>query len=484
MARVPGEMPGLEDDLTLSGSVRSSSLTTSTFVAVPRLLMVVARESGKAVSRTLELEGERFRIGSHPSNELVLEDRQVSRFHCVLTLQRGAWILTDTGSLNGTSLCGVRVRDATLPSTESEIVLGDSVLRIKPLNPEKTRRIPDLDRFGELRGSGLAMREVFSVLDRVAPSDVTVLVQGESGTGKELVAHEIVRRSARANGPLITIDCGSISPSLIESELFGHARGAFTGADRTRIGAFEAADRGTIFLDEIGEMPLDMQPKLLRALEAREIRRAGENETRKVDVRVVAATNRNLEREVNRGGFREDLYFRLSVFSVRLPPLRERVYDIPELVTAFLERMGASEYARLFTPQVYRELARHEWPGNVRELRNYVERALVMKDAGSSPIVNGAELAEGSGLNGRAEPAPLDASLNGPFKEAKEQLIAQFERAYLERLMNATSGNVSLAARTAQLDRMYLHRLLQRHGIARNASADDSSDVRVGGRKP
>lgn len=467
-----GEMPGFDDDFTLLGAGKSQR--TSTVVAVPRLLVVVRREGGRPSGRTLEVEGERIRVGSHPSNELVLEDRQVSRFHCVLTLVRGAWALTDNGSLNGTVLCGVPVRDATLPAVVSEIALGDSILRVSPLSPEKVRRIPDVDHFGDVRGSGLAMREVFSELERVARSDATVLVHGESGTGKELVAHEIVRRSARAEGPIVTVDCSSISPSLIESELFGHVRGAFTGADRTRLGAFEAAHRGTIFLDEIGEMPLDMQPKLLRALENREIRRAGENETRKVDVRVVAATNRDLEREVNRGRFREDLYFRLSVFAVRLPPLRERLQDIPDLVAAFLERMGATSQAGLFTPEVYLELSRHDWPGNVRELRNYVERALIMNDARGPAAGSAPEPPRGAPPSAKANDRSLsEPSLDGPFKQLKEQLVSRFERAYLERLMTVAEGNVSRAARTAQLDRMYLHRLLQRHAIARDSALEE-----------
>jgi DNA-binding NtrC family response regulator len=461
MTKVPGEPPATEDEnWTLTGA---KGMAPGTMVAVPRLLVTVLREGGKATNRSLELEGERIRVGSHQTNELLLTDRLVSRFHCVLTLDRGAWTVTDTESLNGTLLSGVRVRDAILPMGECELVLGDSVVRVTQLSPEKVFRVPELSRFGELRGRTLAMRQVFSVLERVAASDVTVLVQGESGTGKELVANELVRRSPRAKGPFLTLDCGSISPNLIESELFGHVKGAFTGADRTRIGAFEGASGGTIFLDEIGEMPLEMQPKLLRALENREIRRAGENESRKVDVRVIAATNRNLEREVNRGRFREDLYFRLSVFTVRLPPLRERSEDIPDLVHAFLDRMGALENERLFTPQVYAELGRHDWPGNVRELRNYIERAVVLQDAVE------ASRSSVSTEDSQVTAGP-DVTIDSPFKTAKERLITDFERRYLEQLMAWAGGNVSRASRKAKLDRMYLHRLLHRYEIKRDTS--------------
>jgi DNA-binding NtrC family response regulator len=459
------DLPSGEES-TLSGTAQAL-LTGGTMVAVPRLLMTVLREGGKVGHRLLELEGERIRVGAHRSNEVLLNDRLVSRFHCVLTLEHGTWTLADTDSLNGTYLSGVRIRGAYLPPGDCELTLGDSVVRVTQLSPEKAFRVPEVSSFGELRGHTLAMRQVFSVLERVAASEVTALIQGESGTGKELVATEIVRRGARAGRPFLTIDCGSISPNLIESELFGHARGAFTGADRTRIGAFEAASGGTIFLDEIGEMPLDMQPKLLRALENREIRRAGENEVRKVDVRVVAATNRNLEREVNRGRFREDLYFRLSVFTVRLPPLRERTEDIPELVRAFLERMGALDGERLFTPQIFAELARHDWPGNVRELRNYIERALVLQDA--SEASRGSRESLDQGAPAAENPG---SAIDAPFKAAKERLITQFERGYLEQLMAWAGGNVSRASRKAKLDRMYLHRLLQRYEIKRDSSED------------
>jgi DNA-binding NtrC family response regulator len=463
MPKSPVEPPLTEEEnWTLTGQ---KAIAATTVVAVPRLLITVLREAGKAGDRSLELEGERIRVGSHRSNELLINDRLVSRFHCVLTLDRGSWTVTDTDSLNGTMLSGVRIRDAILPPGDCELSLGDSVVRVTQLSPEKVTRVPELSRFGELRGRTLAMRQVFSVLERVGPSEVTVLVQGESGTGKELVANELVRRSPRAKRPFLTLDCGSISPNLVESELFGHVKGAFTGADRPRVGAFEGANGGTIFLDEIGEMPLEMQPKLLRALENREIRRAGENEARKVDVRVIAATNRNLEREVNRGRFREDLYFRLSVFTVRLPPLRERTDDIPDLVRAFLDRMGSAENERLFTPQVYAELARHDWPGNVRELRNYIERAIVLQDATEAPRASAV-------TDDSVASAPPSVSIDAPFKTAKERLIAEFERRYLEQLMAWAGGNVSRASRKAKLDRMYLHRLLHRYEIKRDSSSD------------
>jgi transcriptional regulator with GAF, ATPase, and Fis domain len=323
----------------------------------------------------------------------------------------------------------------------------------------------------------LPMRRLFELIQRVARSASDVLVEGESGTGKELIATEIVRLSGRAAKPLVIVDCGAVSPQLMESELFGHARGSFTGATRDREGAFESADGGTVFLDEIGELPLDMQPKLLRALAQREVRRVGENRVRKVDVRVIAATNRQLEREVNSGRFREDLYYRLSVLTVRVPPLRERIADIPLLVEHFLSERDASDKASLFTPEVYEEMHRYDWPGNVRELRNYVERRVVLEHhvgalgastrlAEGEPHADAARTPAAGDARSSETPAPpraIDVKL--PFKEAKDQVIADFERAYLAELLRWAGGNVSKAARKAQVDRMHLHRLFQRYGL-------------------
>lgn len=309
------------------------------------------------------------------------------------------------------------------------------------------------------------MRRLFALVERVAASDSNVLIEGESGTGKELVASEIVRAGSRAKKPFVIVDCSAISPNLIESELFGHTRGAFTGADRDRVGAFEAAQGGTVFLDEIGEMPLEMQPKLLRALEAREIRRIGEASTRKVDVRVIAATNRRLEREVNQGRFREDLYFRLSVVTLRVPPLRERIEDLPLLVRNFLEVLGANESAHLFTKDVLDDLARHEWPGNVRELRNFVERTVVLQTTtptySDAPFGNRSPSQPPRGEN--AAPPAVDLAVS--FREAKERTIAEFERRYIGSLLDWSDGNISRAARKAQMDRMNLYRLIQRYGL-------------------
>ena len=444
---------------------------SGTVVAVPRLRIFIEREGGKTVEQQLDLEGNRIRIGSHSSNEVVLTDRLVSRFHCTLSLDPGGWCITDTGSLNGTFVSNVRVREAILPTMDCEIRLGDSKLRVTALSAKTVETVRDEMQFGELYGRSLVMRQLFGMLERVAVSDTTILVEGESGTGKELVAREIVRRGPRSHKPFQIVDCSAIAPNLIESELFGHVRGAFTGADRARAGAFEGAQGGTVFLDEIGEMPLEMQPKLLRALEAREIRRVGENEARKIDVRVIAATNRNLEREVNQGRFREDLYFRLSVIGLRLPPLRERLEDLPILINAFLESMDAAHAGPLFTPELLQRLATHGWPGNVRELRNYVERVVVLEDPNFASVPSQRRLATAP-QNGEPQSGTA-INIEEPFKVAKERLVTDFERAYLERLMAWADGNVSRAARKAKIDRMYLHRLLSRFLMTRNGELEE-----------
>jgi DNA-binding NtrC family response regulator len=439
-------------------------------VAVPRLTITIEREGGLAAQRNVVHDGDVCKIGSHASNDIVLRDPMVSRFHCRLVREDGMWRLRDSGSMNGTKLDGVRVRDADLEAG-GVLGIGESIVRVRGGTPQKEDLVPMLPSFGALVGTSLPMRRLFALLDKIAQSDINVLIEGESGTGKELVATEIMQRSVRADKPFVVVDCGAISPNLVESELFGHVRGAFTGADRDRMGAFEAADGGTVFLDEIGELPLELQPKLLRALEAREIRRVGETRARRVNVRVISATNRDLEREVNRGRFREDLYFRLAVVSVRVPALRERPDDLLILIRTFLQQLGMTHEERLFPPAVLAEMGKHDWPGNVRELRNYVERSVVLESA--SP-----NLARGSGHHPAvAAVAPSGLDLSVPFRIAKDAVIDSFERNYLSQLLEAAGGNMSKASRMAGMDRMYLHRLVQKHNLRGNRDSIKPSPI-------
>ena len=459
--------PGAQGDGAKAGRFSATEpKLAGDVVSVPRLELSVEREAGRPVQRQVILDGDFFRVGSHPGNNLVLDDKLVSRFHCSISRDGKGWRITDTGSLNGTRLGGIRVRDADLAFPECRIELGESLVCVRELRSASATDVAPALSFGELYGTALPMRRLYELLKRASRSDADVLIEGESGTGKELIATEIVRRSGRADKPLVIVDCGAISPNLIESELFGHVRGAFTGATRDRMGAFESADGGTVFLDEIGELPLDMQPKLLRALAAREVRRIGDGKVRKIDVRVVAATNRRLEREVNAGRFREDLYYRLSVLTVRVPPLRERLDDLPLLINAFLTSLDAMEKSHLFTDEVLGEMSRYDWPGNVRELRNYVERKVILEGEGTLGYGHNASPSRPPA----GEPEAPKVDLDLPFKDAKERVIEGFERAYLTALFTWADGNVSRAARKANLDRMYLHRLLQRHGLRKSGT--------------
>jgi DNA-binding NtrC family response regulator len=431
-------------------------------VETPRLIIQVEREGGRSASRTIHHDGETCRIGSAATNDVVLADPTTSRFHCSIQREKGRWRVVDSASTNGTRLDGVRILAAELEG-QAALAIGDCLLRVREDRPERAS-VPRVSGFGSLIGASAVMQRLFTTLDRVASADIDVLINGESGTGKELVATEIVQRSARAQAPLVVVDCGSISPTLVESQLFGHVRGAFTGADRDHEGAFEAADGGTVFLDEIGELPLELQPKLLRVLEQREVRRVGSSKVRRVDVRVIAATHRELEREVNRGRFRDDLFYRLAKVTVRVPPLRDRIEDIAELVTSFLVAFGRRDGGRLFSPEVLAEMQRHDWPGNVRELRNYVERSVVLDDT-SPPSFTGIQ----SGTMPVA--SVVDRTL--PFRLAKERAIEQFERAYIGPILEECGFNMSKAARTARMDRMYLHQLAQKYGFRAAKSRDD-----------
>ena len=418
---------------------------------VPRLEVVVIE--GPDAGREVASRADRIVIGKHESADLALSDETVSRFHAELVVVDGAIVLRDLGSRNGTTVDGVRVREA-FPGHGAVIGLGQSKLRLVATDRQNRVPLSDHDRFGVMVGGSSAMRRVFAILERAAGSDANVLLIGETGTGKEAASESLHRESARRDGPLIVVDCGAIPGALLESELFGHERGAFTGAVASRQGAFEAADGGTILLDEIGELPLDLQPKLLRVLERREVKPVGTSQYRKVDVRVVSATNIDLEAAVNQRRFRADLYYRLAVIQLRLPPLRERRDDLPLLVRQLLQQLGLAERPeaeRVLSDELAQEMARHEWPGNVRELRNYIERVVALDE----PV---ALAAGAAGAAGRAD-------VDRPFKDARDALVRDFERRYAQDLLERHAGNVSAAARAAGLDRLAFYRLLWRHGL-------------------
>lgn len=405
-------------------------------------------EPGANEPRVLRVEDELV-IGSAPGLAVRLEDPRASRMHAQIELRDdGAWI-TDLSSLNGTWVESVRVERARLHHG-AWIHIGGSRIRVDyEAHPTPVKLWP-VDSFGPLLGRSVAMRQVFHQLDRAARSDATTLILGETGTGKDLAARAIHEASDRARAPMSVIDCGALSPQLLESELFGHVRGAFTGAIGDRPGAIEAADGGTVFLDEIGELLLELQPKLLRVLESRTVRRVGENEPRPVDVRFVAATHRDLRSMVNEGSFREDLYFRLAVLSVRLPPLRKRSDDLPMLVERLLPEGSDVEV----DDRLLSELRTRAWRGNIRELRNHVERLALF----------GRELPPGL-LTTAAEAALPDPPLDRPFHEVRAEWVDHLELRYLRGILERSDGNIAEAARSAGLNRSYLYRLLKKHSL-------------------
>ncbi len=405
---------------------------------------------------TLRPVGGRLTIGKAPDNDLVLSDDTVSRHHCELVRSPDGLHVRDLGSTNGTRIDGTRVREATLPPGgvlkigEVEVAFRPSTHRVEVLPSER-------HEFGKALGQSLAMRTIFGVLERIAPTEATVLLEGETGTGKDLLARAVWQASPRANKPFIVVDCGAVTYSLLESELFGHERGAFTGAVAARQGAFELADGGTVFLDEIGELPLDVQPKLLRVLETREFRRVGGNRTLPTNVRILAATKRDLRREVQAGKFREDLYFRLAVVPVTVPPLRERREDIPALVHHMLRAAGGRQRV---SPETLASLEAHDWPGNIRELRNVLDRAAYMAQAAGSDEISFVTLP-----SGERAPATLQFDAERSYRDTRAKHDAEFERAYVRWLLGRHQGNVSAAAREAKMDRKHLHDLARKHGL-------------------
>ncbi len=424
------------------------------------LLVLTGKARGQRVS-----VGDKLRIGKAPDNDLVLSDDTVSRHHCELERGDGGLVVRDLDSTNYTRVGRTKVREATLgPGATLTVGDVDLVLRTEP---NRTHILPsESDQFGDALGPSLAMRTLFGLLEHIAPTDAPVLLEGETGTGKDVLARSIHQTSPRTKEPFIVVDCGALSYNLLESELFGHERGAFTGAVAQRQGAFESAGMGTVFLDEVGELPLDVQPKLLRVLETGEFRRVGGNKLMRAHARVVAATKRNLKEEVERGKFREDLYFRLAVVPITVPPLRQRREEIPALIEYFLQLAKERDPAAadvIISPDTIAGLSAHDWPGNVRELRNVLDRALYIATASGARELRLVDLPVGASLTRTGVTGPFEPTKT--YREVKADFEAEFERAYVHWLLSRHSGNVSAAAREAKMDRKYLSDLAKRHGL-------------------
>ncbi len=439
--------------------------------------LIVLNTSSKG--KKLDLNQPVTHIGKKESNDLLLDEKTVSRNHVEIHQQENSYLLKDLESTNGTYINDIRVKEAYLSpgdiirvgTVRVEFIAFDEKIQIEPSIKQE---------FGPLLGRSRRMRQIFSILEKISPTNATVLIEGETGTGKDVVARAIHQASPRKNKPFVVFDCSAVAPNLIESELFGHMKGSFTGAVATRKGAFEEANGGTIFLDEIGEMTLDLQPKLLRALEQREIKKVGANDSAPIDVRVVCATNKNLKKEVSENRFREDLYYRLSVVKINLPPMRERPDDIPFLIEKLL---ASSKFNQMPDGQLkvtrveddaLKMLGRYQWPGNVREMVNILERLVPMVEGNT---ITGQQVSYIFEEMEREEEATerMSVDMGLPFKEAKQKVVESFEKDYLAALLRRNNYNISKTAREAGIDRKHIRNLLKKYGII-GEDAPDTED--------
>ena len=469
--------PGLYEESPALTTVFDGARATVRHLRKSKVVVVSGAEQGREV----EVGKPRVTGGRSIINDLVLSDKAISGSHFEILARDDGYRLRDLDSTNGTFIGDLRIREVWL-KPGSEFRVGHTTLRFVPTQDIVEIPLSKRDTFESVTGASVRMREIFATLEKVAPSELTVLVTGETGTGKEMIARGIHQASPRKSKPFVVLDCGAIPKDLIESTLFGHEKGSFTGAVAQHQGCFEQAHGGSIFLDEIGELDINLQPKLLRVLENRELKRVGGDRVIKIDVRVVAATNRDLRQMVNAGTFREDLYFRLSVIHVELPPLRERKEDIPALADVFLREIAQRRNMSMaFAGDAVQTLQGHSWPGNVRELKNVVERAAslaegslvqrsdLMFNRDTSSRSSGSSSSSGANggqRGGGGAPLPAPEIVPGlDFKEAKQRVVDSFELAYLKQLLERHDGNITRSAQEAGLTRYHLRELLKRHGL-------------------
>jgi DNA-binding NtrC family response regulator len=443
----------------------TNRIETSALARSARLRVIYGVDAGLEVA----IPAVGLVIGADPTADVVLKDPSVSRRHMSVRASAGGFEVSDLGSRNGTFLDSVSIQKATVP-VGANLRVGATLLQLVPAEDAMPIPPSSASSFGGMIGSSPAMRQVYALLERASRSNAPILLLGESGTGKELAARAVHDASPRKDGPFVVFDCGASSENLIESDLFGHRKGAFTGAQEDRTGAFERAHGGTLFLDEIGDLPLSLQPKLLRMLESGEAMALGAKGHSRFDVRIVAATHHDLAEAVRRGAFRGDLYYRLAVVEVHLPPLRHRVEDLDALIGGFLRREGATDVSGLASRNLDR-LRAYAWPGNVRELRNVIARAMALS-APSTPFAEMPILLAGT----IAAPDAPSIRADKPYHDAKADLLARFEREYLADLLARANGNVSQAARMAGVGRKLLYSMLSRTGLGSAADEPPASD--------
>ncbi len=444
--------------MKMDGAWETETTESAPWSSPDGAVLVVLTTTG--VEREVKLPGavgETMRVGKAEDNDLVLQNATVSRHHLELVRTERGLVARDLQSRNGTWIGGTRVGEALLePGTLLQV--GDVHLLVR-LDIAGAIVPPSAStQFGLALGRSIGMRRLFGLFERVAPSDASVLLLGETGVGKDVLARSIHMASPRAVRPFEVVDCGAIAEGVVESELFGHEKGAFTGAIQNHEGAFERAQGGTLFLDEIGELPLVLQPKLLRVLETRQIRRVGGKQMVDVDVRIIAATTRDLAEEVRAGRFRQDLYFRLAVVTARVPALRERIEDISLLTEQIL---GGFADGLALHPTALAQLRSHAWPGNVRELRNVLERTAVLARGSGVKVLESFDFAAQPTSGG-----PQHEFVDGEsYREARARAEAAFERQFVAWILDKHGGNVAAAARTAKMDRKYLGELVRKHRV-------------------
>jgi len=467
----------MSDDSEAVGSLGEKTLDTESSshdggaeLGQPFVLTVVDGAS-RGTSRTIDpAEPNKVLVGSSPACELRLEDEAVSRRHVALEPVGQRLRLRDLGSANGTEVDGVIVLEAMLRGGET-LRLGQSSIRCERSKADTPKGLPSRDsRFGTVLGRSRVMRRLYPLCERLAATEVPVVIEGETGTGKELLAESLHQQGTRAAGPFVVFDCSAVAPELIEEELFGRERGTVTGDVTVTAGAFEHAHGGTLFIDEVAELPLELQPKLLRAIERPEITRVGTANSTPVDVRILASTRRDLDRMVQSGRFRDDLFHRLAVTRIELPPLRARKGDVGMLANHFWNELGGARGA--LPTKLLEQWADDDWPGNVRELRNTVVRRLALGDLIEEPgrTMEGDEMGLSLGSSRHAihtvspagDPIAAILAMDLPLADARARIVQEFEHRYVERILALHDNNVTRAAAAAGVARRHLQRLKAR----------------------